>query len=78
MTAYSRRMADGRYYLEYQDEIPLPHGNLDKRALAAAVQEYTRRTEAFIRTAPEQWAWNHDRWRSKKEEATTGWDPSEA
>lgn len=78
MTAYIQRLEDGRYYLEYQDEVAIPVGNLDKRALKAAVQEYTARTEAFIRRAPEQWAWNHDRWRSNKEEASTGWDPSEA
>ncbi len=78
MTGFSRRLPDGTYEVEYQDEIPLPVGDLSKPALKAAVQEYTRRTEAFIRSAPEQWVWNHDRWRSKKEEASTGWRPGEA
>jgi len=78
MTAFSMRQADGNYLLEYQDAIAIPSQNRGKQDLKAAVQEYTERTEAFIRRAPEQWAWNHDRWRSKKEEASTGWDPSEA
>jgi KDO2-lipid IV(A) lauroyltransferase len=78
MTAYSLRLADGSYLLDYQDEVALPAQSRDKRDLKAAVQEYTARTEAFIRRAPEQWAWNHDRWRSKKAEASPGWHPSQA
>jgi KDO2-lipid IV(A) lauroyltransferase len=78
MTGFSRRLPGGGFSVEYQDEIPLPQGDLSKAALKPAVQEYTRRTEAYIREVPEQWVWNHDRWRSKKEEATTGWRPGEA
>jgi KDO2-lipid IV(A) lauroyltransferase len=78
MTGFSRRLPDGNYAVEFQDEIPLSAGKTSKRELLPAVQEYTRRTEAFIRRVPEQWVWNHDRWRSKKEEASTGWQPGEA
>jgi KDO2-lipid IV(A) lauroyltransferase len=78
MTGFSRRLPGGGFSVEYQDEIPLVPGELSKSALLPAVQEYTRRTEAYIRQVPEQWVWNHDRWKSKKDEASTGWKPGEA
>jgi KDO2-lipid IV(A) lauroyltransferase len=77
-TAFCRRLDDGTYELEYQGPIEVAPGLTDKKDLKPIVQEYTRRTEEFIRSAPTQWAWNHDRWRSKKEEASTGWQPGEA
>ena len=78
MTGFSRRLPGGGFSVEYQDEIPLPKGDLSKSALKAAVQEYTRRTEAYIRLAPEQWVWNHDRWKSDPAQASIGWKPGEA
>jgi KDO2-lipid IV(A) lauroyltransferase len=62
-TAFSLRRPDGLYRLRYDGEIPVPPRGEDSQAV---VQEYTRRTEDFIREAPEQWAWNHNRWRTQK------------
>ena len=62
-TAFSARRPDGLYRLRYDDEIPVPPRGGDP---SQAVQEYTRRTEEFIREVPEQWAWNHNRWRTQK------------
>jgi KDO2-lipid IV(A) lauroyltransferase len=62
-TGFSARRPDGRYNLRFGPEIPVPPRGED---FTAAVQEYTRRTEDFIREVPEQWAWNHSRWRSQK------------
>ncbi len=75
VTAFSRRRRDGLYELEYQSEILLAAGGRTKAELKPVVSEYTRRLEAWVRVAPEQWAWNHDRWKSKKEQPSTGWDP---
>lgn len=62
-TAFSARREDGKYRLRFDGEVPVPPRGED---FTAAVQEYTRRTEDFIREAPEQWAWNHNRWRTPK------------
>ena len=61
-TAFSARRSDGLYRLRFDAEVPVPPRGEDLRP---AVAEYTRRTEAFIREVPEQWAWNHSRWRSR-------------
>jgi KDO2-lipid IV(A) lauroyltransferase len=62
-TAFSARRPDGLYRLRYDGEIAVPPRGEDSLPV---VQEYTRRTEGFIREVPEQWAWNHNRWRTQK------------
>lgn len=74
MTAFVRRLDDGRYRLTFDEPIAVPprgHGPMD---LWDSVQEYTRRIEAAIRLAPEQWAWNHARYRSPISSPSAGWD----
>jgi Kdo2-lipid IVA lauroyltransferase/acyltransferase len=65
ITGFLWRRPDGRYRIEFGPEIPVPEKGAPKEALIPAVREYTRRTEKVIREHPEQWAWMHDRWRSK-------------
>jgi KDO2-lipid IV(A) lauroyltransferase len=76
VTAFCFRQDDGRYRLEFQPAIPVPAraggGPLE---LWPVVQEYSRRTEEAVRRQPGLWAWNHARWRSPIEEASSGWDP---
>ena len=62
-TGFCARRGDGLYRLRFDPEIPVPPRGQDATGV---VQEYTRRTEAFIREAPEQWAWNHNRWSTQK------------
>jgi KDO2-lipid IV(A) lauroyltransferase len=76
LTAWCLRRPDGRYDVEFEAPIPVPpRGEGGAMELWPAVQEYTRRTEAVIRSHPGQWAWNHARWRSPIDKASTGWDP---
>jgi KDO2-lipid IV(A) lauroyltransferase len=76
VTGFCYRRPDGRYRLAFGPPIPLPaRGTGGALELWAPVQEYTRRTEEAIRSAPTLWAWNHSRWRSDIHRASTGWDP---
>jgi KDO2-lipid IV(A) lauroyltransferase len=76
VTGFCFRRPDGRYRLEFGPAISVPpRDGRGAMALWDAVQEYTRRTEAAVRSAPGQWAWNHSRWRSDGAKASTGWDP---
>lgn len=76
ITAFCFRLPDGRYRLEFQPAIPVPpKGKEGPMGLWNVVQEYTRRTEAAVRRAPGQWAWNHRRWRSEIRRPSNGWDP---
>ncbi len=76
VTGFCRREADGRYRLAFEAPIPVPpRGDGGPLELWPSVQEYTRRTEAAVRLSPEQWVWNHSRWRSDIAVASTGWDP---
>lgn len=77
VTAYCRRRPDGAYKLVYQPAIPVPprREGGSPMDLWPVVQEYARRMEAAIREAPEQWAFNHSRWRSPIQQASNGWDP---
>ncbi len=75
VTGFCFRQDDGRYRLRFEPAIPLPPRTSSPLDLWGAVQEYTRRTEAAIRSDPSRWAWNHARWRSPITQASTGWDP---
>lgn len=76
LTAFCFTLPGGGYRLRFDGAIPVPprsgEGSLE---LWPAVQEYTRRTEAAVRSQPGSWAWNHPRWRSEIGRASTGWDP---
>jgi KDO2-lipid IV(A) lauroyltransferase len=68
MTAFSGRQANGKYRLEFEEAIAVPPKKTGQREeLMPCVQEYTRRTEAAIRKWPDQYAWIHDRWRTRPE-----------
>ncbi len=55
------RDADGRNRVVFEAPIAPPPGRRD--AWIALTQSLTARVEAWIRAAPEQWLWLHDRWR---------------
>lgn len=58
------RKPNGRYRLAVE-EIPVQHtGDLD-RDVDDAVARYTRALERWVRTAPEQYFWQHRRWKQQ-------------
>jgi KDO2-lipid IV(A) lauroyltransferase len=60
------RLGDGRYRLHI--EAPLDCATLtgDRNANVTAVARfYTQAVERFIRMAPEQWFWMHNRWKTR-------------
>ena len=43
-----------------------------ERAITEATAKVTSQLESWIRERPEQWCWNHDRWRRKPDQAEEG------
>lgn len=76
LTVFCHPKPEGGWRLVFSPEIPLPaRGDGGPMELWDVVQEYTRRTEAAIRSQPEVWAWNHPRWRSDLLKPSNGWNP---
>lgn len=57
------RRVEGRYVLS-MEEVPVPAEGDGEAKVLALTAELTRRIEACVRAAPEQWVWMHRRWRS--------------
>ncbi len=74
ITVFVRRLEDGRYRLTFEELVQVPARGQGAMDLWDCVQEYTRRTEAAIRLAPEQWVWNHTRARNPVDKPSVGWD----
>jgi KDO2-lipid IV(A) lauroyltransferase len=55
----------GRYRIVYtQEPIRVPR-DADDRTLVRLTEQWSKALERLIRQYPEQWAWMHDRWRTK-------------
>ena len=66
LTGFCGRGEDGKYQLLFGGPIEVPPKSAAGReALLPAVEAYTRRTEDAIRRWPGQYAWIHDRWRTR-------------
>lgn len=62
--AFSRRLPDHRYAIEFAPAITFPQEeNPSPETVIAATQLLTDQIEAAVRKSPEQWFWVHDRWR---------------
>jgi KDO2-lipid IV(A) lauroyltransferase len=56
---------DTGYKIVFSDPLDAPYTDDEAADLLAGTQLWTRFLEEQIRTAPEQWAWLHPRWRTK-------------
>ncbi len=61
---FAERMENGRHRIRFEPPVELPS---DPVALTA---ELSSRIEAQVRRFPEQWVWNHRRWRRQPEGAS--------
>ena len=62
------RLPDGRYHLHIREVVTERTGDTD-RDVDAILNEYSRLLEQFVRQAPEQYFWQHRRW--KRQPANT-------
>ena len=68
MTIFLIRKPDGRYKIIIGDIIRfLPGADKDKTVKDLTI-EWMKSFERVIRQYPEQWAWMHDRWKTKPED----------
>lgn len=64
----SLRLPDGRYHVHIREIVTERTGDTD-RDVDAILNEYSRLLEHFVREAPEQYFWQHRRW--KRQPANT-------
>lgn len=65
--AFVVRGRDGRYEMHVEKEIQVsPEGDKEKNVLEAVTQ-FTQIIEKYVREYPEQWAWMHERWKTRPE-----------
>lgn len=63
--AFMVRGTDGRFELRVEPEIsPVSTGDLEKDVLEIT-RRYTEVIEAYVRAYPDQWAWMHERWKTR-------------
>lgn len=58
------RIAPGRYRLVYSEPFDVMAIPPEERGVEQLTARVTALVESQVRTAPEQWLWHHDRWRS--------------
>ena len=66
IAAAAQRLGPGRHLVRSR-EIKISAGSERETAIAVATAEATEQLEAWIREMPEQWSWNHNRWRTTQE-----------
>lgn len=60
-------LRQGENYLFCQEDPMLPPQGVDRDAAVRTVaQFYTEAAERFVRRAPEQWFWMHNRWKTQE------------
>jgi KDO2-lipid IV(A) lauroyltransferase len=63
--ARSIRLPGGRFRLEIEPAITLPHNAAGTLDVAATAQILNDKVETWVREYPGQWMWFHDRWNIK-------------
>jgi Kdo2-lipid IVA lauroyltransferase/acyltransferase len=66
--AVSMRLPDGRYHIHFREIVSERSGDTD-RDVDAILNEYSRLLEHYVREAPDQYFWQHRRW--KRQPAST-------
>lgn len=62
---FLRRAADGKFDLHYLPVVPLADSGDPTKDDWENTQRFTKEIERFVREAPEQWFWVHNRWKHK-------------
>lgn len=57
--------SNGKHLLEFKKEIPLVKTGNKEEDININTQNMSTALENFIREAPDQWVWFHERWKSK-------------
>lgn len=72
LCAFSTRTADGTYFVEPKELIydDLPDASVEN--VRELTQRHTALLEAHIRTYPDQWLWQHRRWKHSPPAVQTG------
>ena len=65
---FIRRKADDRHQLCIQPPIAWEETGKEEENLLVNTRNYTAVIEAFIKQAPEQWVWMHERWKTTPED----------
>jgi KDO2-lipid IV(A) lauroyltransferase len=63
--SHSELLPDGRYRAIYDAPVTWTPSDDRDDDIAGITQELARRTEAWVRAAPEQWLWIHRRWKTQ-------------
>ena len=61
------RLPTGRYHLSFEEVAVTESGDVD-RDVDELVESYTRILEKWVRRAPEQYFWQHRRWKRQPED----------
>lgn len=64
LAVFIRRRADGPGHVLSVSRVPLPEAGDREAQTEALTAALTARIEAAVRTAPTEWVWFHDRWRT--------------
>ncbi|MCH8077516.1 MAG: hypothetical protein IIC64_17055 [SAR324 cluster bacterium] len=70
VTYFDRRLPDGTHCIRFERVPVTPEMLAAEDPVQALTQEVTRRMERHIREWPEQWVWNHRRWRRRPDSET--------
>lgn len=66
--AFVVRGADGRFELQMDREIGVPHSPDFEGDVLETVRRYTGAVESYVKAYPDQWMWMHQRWKTRPAE----------
>src|SRR5690606_22904477 len=63
-----RRLPDDKHLITFTPALDLIITGNEEQDIKANTQLFTRHIEAFIREAPAEWVWMHERWKHRPEQ----------